>query len=416
MTERTISWTDSQKRALNFHGIKDREFVDLCLWRGGSRSGKTFLAATLALKHALWFPGASILFTAQTITQINKTLERALIKVAAIIGVQLSKKKDREGGGDRYEFKNGSIIYMYPYEGAGVDRIIGAEYSLIIGDEFFRANIEKLGLLLTRLSGKGINKIIMLTNPQSTIHWLHKLVEPLENCLTYNFDVRENLGNLDNPHYLKTLERLPEHLRRRYLDGEPCDAYGQVYDNFDPGRNIITVLPNIPVKATIGGIDFGGTNPTAYWLLLVLQNDQVVVVNGYEMRETLLMLHAAKIKKINQAYPRTLVFADHDKQDRLELEYYKVFTEVAPKSDKNYNIGIMRELIDNGQLVFLSPDADLAITSICGYTWDDKKEDTPVKKDDHSHDAVIYALAGAYAWGLFTKWSVKDNFVRLCSR
>ena len=401
-----INWTESQTRALNFEGAAESQVrVDCSVWRGGSRSGKTFAAASLGLKQALWFPKSNTLFTAQTIPQIARTLEAGLKAVAEIVGVRLTKKRDREGGGDRYEFNNGSQIFLYPYEGAGVDRIVGGEFSTIIADEFYRANVEKYALFQTRLSGPGLNMTVMLTNPQSTMNFIHKLIEPMPNCLTYNFKVQENLKNLKNPYYLQTLERLPEHMRKRYLEGEPADAFGQVYDNFDPGRNIIFKLPDkCPIKACVGGIDFGGTNPTAYWLLLIMQNNQLVVYRGYEQRETILRIHAAKIKKTNEGFMRVPIFADHDRQDRLELEAYGVFTEPAPKVDKNYNIGIMRELIDSGQLVFLDPDTDSAIMSVCGYTWDEKKEDTPVKKDDHSHDAIMYAIAGAYDWGIFSKW------------
>ena len=381
--------------------LKEEDLPDTYIWIGGSRSGKTFLAAALALKHIFMYPGVDILFTAQTYTQIGRTLEKAFLKICKLKKRKPKYKSDERGGGKRYEL-NGTKIFLASYEGAGVDRILGGEYGLILMDEAFRCTLDKYGVLMTRLSAGGLGAMLMLTNPQSTLHLVHKVLEKMENTRVYRFDTRENLGNLDNPNYLRVLERLPEHLRKRYLEGEAADSIGAVYGMFDPGKNLISEMPSDQsIKFSIGGMDFGDT--FAYAHACILSNGQIVIRKSYEEKGSVLRLHALKVKAINQGHPWTQIWSDHAKQERTEFDQYDIFPDPAPKADKLYNISIIQQLLDLGQLVILD-DEEGSINALLNYYWDEKVADKPIKKDDHIHDAIMYMIAGAYEARLFGFW------------
>ena len=173
-----------------------------------------------------------------------------------------------------------------------------------------------------------------------------------------------------------------------------------------------------------GGVDFGGNNPFCYLLILQLPGDQWYVLDEYywEYRikgNRLLRDHAEAIKAMNRKWGLNPpnIWADHDKQDRMELEAGGVMTLPADKGARVSTLaetGVRaashkRQLIETVQTLLtvvprtgkprwmVAARCKVLIKQMIGHRWAEGTDtrdpaDLPVKIDDHAIDAMEYGI------------------------
>jgi phage terminase large subunit-like protein len=210
---------------------------------GGSRSGKTFLAVYAIVIRALKASGSRHAILRFRFNAVK----------ASIIFDTFPKVMSICFPGTKYDlnktdwivtFDNGSQIWFGGLDDKErTEKILGQEFATIYLNECSQIPWRSVGIVITRLAQNcnqddGVPlKLRMLfdCNPPDKNHWTFKVFvqqldpdtkQPLPNRHLYGsiqMNPTDNLANLPAS-YIETLEGLPAHLRKRFLEGEFKDA------------------------------------------------------------------------------------------------------------------------------------------------------------------------------------------------
>lgn len=214
---------------------------------GGSRSGKTFLIVRTVITRALKASN-----TRHAILRFRFNHCKASIvldtfpKVMSLCFPEIKYSLDKT---DWYaSLPNGSQIWFGGLDDKQrTEKILGQEYVSIYLNETSQISKASRDMVVTRLAQKASVDLEGFTpqalkprmyydaNPTNKLHWTYRLFiekrdpetkQPLrdaENYAYFKMNPKDNAENLSEE-YLATLESLPAHLRKRFLDGEYADA------------------------------------------------------------------------------------------------------------------------------------------------------------------------------------------------
>ena len=177
---------------------------------------------------------------------------------------------------------------------------------------------------------------------------------------------------------------------------------GQVYADFDESVHVVKPFA-IPADWTrVRAIDFGYTNPfVCLWGALDHDGRLYIYRELYE-RGVLTSVHAETIKRLSGGERYLLTVADHDAEERAELNKNGVPTEAARK---NVQLGIQEvQKRLKERRIFFFPSCKRLLSEIDSYTWlpaseERNAKEEPRKLDDHAMDAMRYmVMAVGYEW------------------
>lgn len=210
---------------------------------GGSRSGKTFLIVRAVVMRALKAPGsrhAILRFRLGHVKQsiVMDTFPKVMHLCFPTVEYDLNKS-------DLYAIlPNGSEIWFGGLDDAHrVEKILGNEYATVFLEECSQIPYNSRNIALTRLAQKVLDtvsneylplKMYLAENPPDKGHWTYRMFKLLEDPESrqalprdeygfFQINPGDNQVNLSES-YIKTLESLPERLRKRFLYGEFRDA------------------------------------------------------------------------------------------------------------------------------------------------------------------------------------------------
>lgn len=391
------------------------------VWEGSVRSGKTINSLVAWANFVGTAPKGPLLMAGRTTDTLKRNVMEPLIDllgskyVRASYGggwAQIMGRKVHLVGADNQAAE--SRIRGLTLAGAYVDEltIIGAGH----GQEWFE-------MLLTRMSVQGA-KVFATTNPGHPNHWLLKnylqkaaVTVTKDNIIEHNTQAppglqvyRYRYTLADNPalpqEYVESLKAsMSGVFARRFIEGEWVAAEGSVFPNLDTTKPL-TIAPQ-HLHNLVVGIDVGTTNPTHAVLLGTVTDpsdstDKLAVASEYRSSDNTLT-YAQQVARINTwlsglhlPHPPTIVV---DPSARAFRNEWRRATGTWPWSADNT---VLTGISDLGTL--LTRDlllVDQAVTPIlagelAGYRWDtrasERGEDKPVKEDDHSVDALRYAV------------------------
>ena len=210
---------------------------------GGSRSGKTFQIIRKQVQRRLKAPGsrgAVLRFRLGHVRQsiVMDTFPTVMAKCFPKVDYSLNKS-------ELYAtFPGDSELWFGGLDDKQrVEKILGNEYSDIFLNECSQIAFNSRNIAITRLAQKIMDratgqplrlKMYYDENPPDKGHWTYKRFklfedpesrQPLrrEDYGFFQINPRDNLSNI-SADYIKTLEALPERLRKRFLYGEFRDA------------------------------------------------------------------------------------------------------------------------------------------------------------------------------------------------
>lgn len=237
------------------------------LLAGGSRSGKTFQIIRKMVQRRLKAPGsrgAVLRFRLGHVKQsvVMDTFPTVMAK--CFPGIQYNLNKS-----DLYAtFPGGSELWFGGLDDKErVEKILGNEYSDIFLNECSQISYTSRNIAMTRLAQKVMDnatgkplvlKMYYDENPPDKGHWTYKMFKLFQdpesrqelNREDYGFfqiNPRDNQENLSES-YIKTLESLPERLKKRFLYGEFRDMSPNALfqeEWFEKWRNIDQALPDM---------------------------------------------------------------------------------------------------------------------------------------------------------------------------
>lgn len=213
---------------------------------GGSRSGKTFLIVYAIVIRAIKAPGSRHVIMRFRFNAVKASIVAdTLPKVLKLCFPELPSIDSMMNKTDWYmELPNGSQVWFGGLDDKErTEKILGQEFVTIYLNECSQIPWSSVGIVITRLAQKCFqNDGVMLKlrmffdcNPPDKNHWTYKVFEQKidpdtktklsndEQYASMQMNPRDNLENLPEE-YIKTLEGMPAHLRKRFLDGEYKDA------------------------------------------------------------------------------------------------------------------------------------------------------------------------------------------------
>lgn len=243
---------------------------------GGSRSGKTFFIVYAIITRMLMAPGSRHVVFRQDGVDAKQSIGNETVPAVidlAYPGLQL-KWHEKDG---YYEAPNGSQLWLCGLKDkARLDKVLGKEFVTIYLNEASQITLEAFGVVITRLAQtvKKLDgtmmqqKMYVDLNPTVSAHWTYQMwvmgLRPEDGSKIPDHETEyahitvnpsDNVANLD-PAYIKSLEDLPERLRRRFSEGK----YGADDDNALWLRSYIRRADAPELRKIVVAVDPATTN------------------------------------------------------------------------------------------------------------------------------------------------------------
>ncbi|MFF3353371.1 PBSX family phage terminase large subunit [Streptomyces sp. NPDC002917] len=389
------------------------------LWHGSVRSGKT-IASLLAFVIAVATAGPSglIIICGRSLQTIERNVFEPL-QDPALFG-PLARHIHHTRGATTATILGRTVHLIGAADTRAEGRLRGLTAQLAYVDE---ATLLPEGFwtqLLARLSVPGA-RLYATTNPDSPRHWLKAgyLDRAAElNLRAWHFKLADNPSL--SPEYVADLSAEYVGLwRRRMIDGAWVVAEGAIYDMWDERAHVVADLPEM--RRYWVGLDYGTTNPFSAILLGLGVDDRLYA--------------CAEWRHDSRATHRSMTDAQYSAALRAWLDEWQhpaaapgaagvapEWTFVDPsaasfstqlwndghpgvtRADNNVADGIrsVAAALAAG-LLFVHESCTGLLAEMPGYSWDPKAtergEDKPLKVNDHSVDALRYAVhTTAHEW------------------
>ncbi len=275
---------------------------------GGARGGgKSWAMRRKFVLLAFRYPGLNLLLLRRTLPEVNENhvlpLQKELVGAADYLATQRA-----------FLFPNGSRIKLgYCDREADVFQYQGQEYDVIGLEEathFTESQMQFLSTCNRSVRTDFSPRMYYTCNPGGVGHaWVKRLFidrdyrnsERAEDYVFIPARITDNPVLLhNNPQYLRTLENLPEHLRKAYLDGNWDVLEGQFFQEFD--RSLHVVNPTgLPMEwKRFRAMDWGFNDPCCVLWFAVAPDGKLFVYRELYVRRTLSSEIARRVKALSE--------------------------------------------------------------------------------------------------------------------
>lgn len=391
---------------------KQVEFLMYCnkLWNlahGAVSTGKTVVTTFAFLEAVDKCPDSEIAICGKTSTTLFNNVIKLMLESPELsmfrpfINWHSSKHE--------LTFKDKTIATYGAKDESSYQLIQGRTLSLVLCDEMTLYPQSFIEMLETRLR-KPHSKGFAAMNPSHPNHIIRKWIDKAEagdpEYYSLHFVLDDN-PFLTEAYKKRTRENNSGLFYKRNVLGLWVLAEGSVFDFFDRKVHVVDKPPR-GAEYYIAGIDYGLNNPYACVLVGVSTGQYVQEGKKLWVENELFYDH----KKLNkqktvselardtalflEPYNVKLLYIDPSalpmKEDLRRLGYHTI----DANNEVLDGIGIMASEMSKGNLVIMN-NCKNTIREIESYVWDSKAAergyDEPMKKDDHTTDALRYCLA-----------------------
>lgn len=398
------------------------------LYSGAVGAGKTLLLAHAAIKACLNNPGVKGIIGSLTYTQLKNVVftvfKEELWKYQDLLNkngipVKLITNISASHGKMYVEFYNGSIIYFLSMDKE--EKIRGYTIDFFCLDEPIEIDETIFDQLIARRRGTKLpTKFALLTtNPGAETHWIYQRFYRSKDTNYFHVETT-TYDNVFLPEdYIANMEAAyDEDWIRRFLNGKWGAYEGQIYKAFNRDKHVVEPIDR-DYRFIIAGMDFGVRNPSAILVIGVTHDNKAYVIDEYYAPTTSVKLSKI-LEALNKKYKFKKVWCDPSALDlitqckRIGLPVFKA------ENDIPSGISKVKSLIEKGRL-FIHNTCRNTIRELESYRYKKDKtgenpEERPVKCDDHTCDALRYALIMTRIFGMSTgigwlrkkMWSLED--------
>jgi PBSX family phage terminase large subunit len=317
-------------------------------------------------------------------------------------------------GNKKLLFGDKIITIVGASDEGSIRRIQGNTHSLSYVDELTTIPYNFVDMLTTRLSHSW-SKLVATCNPNSPSHPVKtNLIDnpDKEYCYNLHFDVDDN-PYLDEKVKYDLKKQYTGLFYRRYILGEWVAAEGSIYADFSRATHVLPRAPHFADNYFVG-VDYGIHN--AFAAVMVghsnsrtphLWVEKEFYWDSKKMfRQKLNSELADDLEQFIEGYNVRGIYLDPSAESfEVELKRRRMRV-IQAKNDVYPGITFMANLISNHELKIVK-DCPNLISEMEQYVWDAKKaeqgDEEPVKKFDHSLDALRYCVFTVFG----TKRSLK---------
>jgi PBSX family phage terminase large subunit len=377
------------------------------LAHGSVRSGKTVCTLFRFMQAVDQCPDSQIYMVGHSSDTIYRNAVRLILE-SPQMGI-FKPFCSWQSGKRVLTYKDKKIQTLGAKDEGAIGSFFGLTMSLCYCDEITLYPESIIDMIDTRLSSKHSMGFASM-NPSHPEHKVKKWIDKAEKGDRNYYQLHFNLD--DNPYVDEQYkQRIRDSLsglfyKRNYL-GLWCLAEGAIFDFFDRSIHVVSRPPRA-ADYWIAGIDYGSVN--AFACVLVGVNTGRYTGTGKCMwvekeyywdpkktgRQKVNSEFAKDVAEFLEPYYVKHVYLDPSAESfQLELRKIGINT-IHANNDVENGIAIMTSEMKSGNL-FICSECTNTIREIEGYVWDSKAAekgwDAPVKKNDHSTDALRYCIA-----------------------
>ncbi|MFD7716190.1 PBSX family phage terminase large subunit [Streptomyces sp. NPDC059814] len=395
----------SDKQLASIRGATAR----INIWHGSVRSGKTIASLVCFLLMVRRAPASGLIVI---VGRSLQTIERNCLDVLqdpTLFGHLAAEVRHTRGATTAVVL--GRVVHLVGAADARAEgRLRGMTAALAYADEVTLLPAAFFRQLLARLSVPGA-KLIGTTNPDSPRHWLRTdyldRADELD-LAEFHFQLSDN-PSLTEAYVAALAAEFTGLWRRRMILGEWVVAEGAIYDAYHEQRHVVDELP--PMLRHWVGIDYGTSNPFSALLLGAGDDDRLYVVSEWRHDA-----RAAHRQMTDAAYSRAV--RHWLAEQGVEPEWTFIDPSAASYSTQLWADGhpgvtqAVNDVLDGIRSVSVALDSGLLrihrscaglLAELPNYVWSEEAaargEDKPVKRDDHSVDALRYVVhSTAHEW------------------
>ena len=362
---------------------------------GSAGSGKTIFASTKVILYALEHPNARIGVFRQTLPSLRETAWREIVEL--LDKYKIEYKENKSNG--LVTLSNGSTISFTPVDDEKKLRSLNLDMVYIeqceeISEEAF---IELDLRIRNEVAKKYGGQMLIVVQPSNKSHWLYRLFyNEKPNDPDYK---KVHFSYLDNPFLPEEQKKVYEGLREtnydRYLThtlGEWISSSKQIFTN-----NWSVGFDRRYFNYYVGGVDYGYNNPACFLLCGVYDDEFYILGEVYKAEmttsefleeiEALLSRFELRFNDIESVY------ADSADPESIEVFCRNGLNTYGSVKNVKAKIDTARET-----RIHVSEECVNLIRELPMYSWKRNKDgellEEPVKRDDHSIDALCYAIYG----------------------
>jgi PBSX family phage terminase large subunit len=395
-------------------GLQRRSIVEaqarINIWAGAVRSGKTIAAIIRWLDFVARGPEGDLMMVGKT----ERTLKRTTLDpITEIVG----DDNCRVNWGMGEARLLGRRVYLLgANDQRAEEKLRGVTLAGAYGDEVTTWFADFFGMLLSRLSVQGAMGFFT-TNPDTPSHWLKKdwLDRAHELSLKYfHFTIDDN-PHLDPKYVAELKQEFVGIWYQRYILGLWVEAAGRIYDAWEESKFVVPEVP--PLFRRWLGIDFGRYNPFVAQLQGLGEDGRVYVASEFRydgrkmkrqkaepeyVKDLIQWLTGQGIKSRDESWPE-FWFVDPSATSFMTELYRAEISGVNPAdNDVNNGLQLVASMLASDRLRVHASCVGLR-EEFPTYSWDPKAAnrglEQPLKKEDHSVDALRYGLMGSrFIW------------------
>lgn len=365
------------------------------IWQGAVSSGKTYASLWRWYDECRSGPPGPFAMLSKTYDTFKRNI---LPELEKILGSHIRYSQGKR----EMTVKNRLVHVIGCSDERAEQKIRGQTLAGAYVDEATLIPESAFRMLQSRLRVPGA-KLFCTTNPDSPYHWFKR------DFLDNNQDVAQwHFLMDDNPYlssdYIQYIKRQYHGLwYKRYVEGLWVQAEGAIYDFFDERFHVINFPPGM-AESYICGVDYGTSNPCSFILIGINRSKypNMWVEREYffdsrkEQRQKTDSEYAEDLYSFLANLPCEAVYIDPSAVSfRVELQKRGGLNVIEAKNEVIDGIRLVSTYLSNGTLKICS-NCQETIKEIQSYVWDVKSEksgqDKPKKTDDHSLDALRYAI------------------------
>jgi len=407
------TWSFLPKQIETLNSIKKYKFT---LYSGAVGAGKTLLLAHAAIEACVNNPGCKGMLGSLTYTQLTNVVftvfKEEVYKYEKFLkskgyDITLLKRCVESTGKMIVEFYNGSIIYFLACDNE--TKLRGYTLDFFGLDEPIEIDEEIFTQLMARMRGKNLEQTgrkpfgILTTNPGAETHWIYQRFF-VKATPEYNAIQTTTYDNVFLPDgYIQAMEEAyDEDWILRMLNGKWGAYAGQIYKSFNPNKHVGDWKGHNKILYYIAGVDWGVRNPSCILTIGVTRDKEAIVVEEYYKANRTSRAVTEELTRLNKKYEYRKIFIDPSALDLItQCEQQHL---PAEKGDNHVlpGIGKVKSMFSKN-MIYIDKSCKNLIKEIQSYRYEKDKlnknpEEKPVKLDDHSVDALRYALFTYRAW------------------
>jgi PBSX family phage terminase large subunit len=378
---------------------------------GGIGNGKTFAGILKGLLRILDKdqPPQLGMIARQTYPELRDSTQRSFFELAHMLGLIPGIHYDFKKQENRVIFKNGHEIIFRSLDDPA--KLLSINLGWFYIDQMEEINEEVFLTLLGRLRAVKNPQCWGTGNPLGHNWVWHRFIhDPVPGNIMFSAQTDENKKNLPEGYIESLLNNYNDIWVNRYVYGS-WDAFeGQIYPDFEPSVHVVNNFTPDPSWRRFIAIDHGRTNPTAVLWGAVDQDDSLWIYREHYEAGQDVEYHIRSIKS-------------HQNEGQFETYLIDPSTGAGKKNDPETIGNRYRQMgipvvganndvqggIDKVTQYFklnkikITQSCESLRRELVNYQWEQPSAsrmdlnapEKPLKKDDHSCDALRYMIGEA---------------------